>query len=175
MESNKKVFKMVLTAVMMALVFVGTKIIQIPTPTGGYIHIGDGFVFLSGIVLGPFYGAIAGGVGSMLTDLLSGYTQYAVITLILKGLASFIVAVVVRGEFKNNSINRFSKLVGCILGAFLIVVGYFAFEAYALGLGVEAALLGVYTNLIQVATGVFIATALSKAFSKVDAIREMIK
>ena len=50
--------KLVYTALFTALCCVGTMVIQIPTPaTHGYIHLGDAFVILSGVILGKKYGS----------------------------------------------------------------------------------------------------------------------
>ena len=54
-----QVNKTVLTGLMTALVILATSL-KIPI-INGYIHLGDGFVFLSAIILGPFYGAFAAG------------------------------------------------------------------------------------------------------------------
>ena len=63
----------ILAALMAALTCIGTMIIKVPTPTNGYIHPGDGFVLLSGLLLGPIYGSLAAGIGSALSDLITGY------------------------------------------------------------------------------------------------------
>ena len=57
--NNQKVRKLVLSALMAALVYVATSIIQIPSPVNGYVNLGDCFVLLSGWLLGPWYGAAA--------------------------------------------------------------------------------------------------------------------
>ena len=63
MNSNLK--KIIMTALFAALACVATMSIRIPTPgTGGYIHPGDAIVILAGIILGPVYGMLAGGIGS---------------------------------------------------------------------------------------------------------------
>ena len=49
---NQKVRKLVLSALMAALVYVATSIIQIPSPVNGYVNLGDCFVLLSGWLLG---------------------------------------------------------------------------------------------------------------------------
>lgn len=94
--------KITYTGIMMALVYLGTTIIKIPISfTGGYIHIGDAFVFLSGILLGPVYGAFAAGIGSALADILGGYPSWALPTLIIKALMAIITGLFMR--YKNNS------------------------------------------------------------------------
>ena len=77
MNSNLK--KIVMTALFAALSCVATMSIHIPTPgTGGYIHPGDAVVILSGVILGPVYGLLAGGIGSAMADLIGGYFIYLV-------------------------------------------------------------------------------------------------
>ena len=70
---NQKVRKLVLSALMAALVYVATSIIQIPSPVNGYVNLGDCFVLLAGWVLGPVYGSLAAGIGSALADMFTGY------------------------------------------------------------------------------------------------------
>jgi len=93
--------KIILTGLMTALVFLSTSIIKIPT-INGYIHLGDGFIFLSALLLGPFYGAFASGVGSMLSDILSPYAQWAIPTLIIKSLMALIMGLVIRHRTKKE-------------------------------------------------------------------------
>ena len=72
--SNSKSLHIVKSAMFAALILVATFIIKIPTPgTGGYIHPGDAFVILSGVILGPLYGGAAAAIGSALADILGGY------------------------------------------------------------------------------------------------------
>ena len=68
--NDKKIRKLVLAALLAALVCVATMVVQIPSPMQGYVNLGDCFVLLSGWLLGPGYGAAAAGIGSMLVDLL---------------------------------------------------------------------------------------------------------
>ena len=83
--SDKKVQKLVVSALMAALTYVATMVVQIPSPMNGYVNLGDCFVLLSGWLLGPWYGGAAAGIGSMLTDLLYGYGYYAPGTFVIKG------------------------------------------------------------------------------------------
>ena len=54
--SDKKVRKLVVSALMAALTYVATMVIRIPSPMDGYVNLGDCFVLLSGWLLGPWYG-----------------------------------------------------------------------------------------------------------------------
>ncbi len=79
---TEKTKKLVLAALMCALTCVATMVIRIPTPTMGYIHPGDALVLLCAFLLGPVPGALAAGIGSMLSDLFSGYLSYVPATFI---------------------------------------------------------------------------------------------
>lgn len=86
--------KLVFTSMFTALACIATMVIQIPSPMNGYLNLGDAVVLLGAWFLGPAYGAFAGGVGSMLADILSGYAYYAPGTLMIKGLMALAAAVV---------------------------------------------------------------------------------
>jgi uncharacterized membrane protein len=57
--NDKKIRKLVLAALLAALVCVATMVVQIPSPMQGYVNLGDCFVLLSGWLLGPWYGFAA--------------------------------------------------------------------------------------------------------------------
>lgn len=102
-----------LTGLFTAIIFVATVVIQIPvSATNGYIHFGDAFIFIAGIVLGPFYGAFAAGVGSALSDVYAGYYAWALPTLLIKSIMGYIVGYM----FAKND-TRIFKIIGGILSA----------------------------------------------------------
>ena len=62
--------------VMAALVAVATFLVQIPIPaTKGYLNFGDIMIFISAFTFGPIVGGFAGGVGSAISDIASGYAS----------------------------------------------------------------------------------------------------
>ena len=95
-------------ALLAALTYVATTVIKIPTPTGGYVHPGDGMVLLSGWLLGPWWGGAAAGIGSMLVDLLGGYASFVPGTLVIKFLDAMAAALVVKALGKVSSRQRCS-------------------------------------------------------------------
>ena len=145
---NQKVRKLVLSALMAALVYVATSIIQIPSPVNGYVNLGDCFVLLSGWLLGPWYGAAAAGIGSMLVDLLSGYGHYVPGTLIIKGLMALVGALI----FKAFGKSSVGALISGLVSEIIMVAGYFGYAALLLGKGIGAAA-SVPGNLVQGAVG----------------------
>ena len=166
---NQKVRKLVLSALMAALVYVATSIIQIPSPVNGYVNLGDCFVLLSGWLLGPWYGAAAAGIGSMLTDLLNGYAHYAPGTLVIKALDAIVAALIVKALGRKP----YAYAVGGLVGEIIMVVGYFGYAALLLGKGIGAAA-SIPGNLVQGAMGLVIGLVLfvllkrSKALDKLN-------
>ena len=100
-RSLKGTRALVMTGLFAALGCVATMVLQVPSPTGGYMNLGDTVVILGAYLLGPLYGAVAGGVGPALADLLSGYTVYVPATLIIKAIMGVLAAVLYRSIGKN--------------------------------------------------------------------------
>lgn len=142
------VVTIVISAVMAALVTVATYILQIPVPaTGGYINVGDAMIFTSSLTFGPIVGGVAGGLGSMLSDMLGGYYQFAPITLIVKGLEGLVAGLIVNGHSTKRD------LLAVLIGGSIMVFGYFLAETYLLGYGAAAALVELPGNVFQIAAG----------------------
>ena len=140
--------KLVLAALMAALTYVATSIVQIPSPMQGYVNLGDCCVLLSGWILGPWWGGAAAGIGSMLTDLLNGYAHYAPGTLVIKALDAIVAALIVKALGRKP----YAYAVGGLVGEIIMVVGYFGYAALLLGKGIGAAA-SVPDNLVQGAVG----------------------
>ncbi|BBF45177.1 substrate-specific component PdxU2 of predicted pyridoxin-related ECF transporter [Lachnospiraceae bacterium KM106-2] len=176
MTSNKTV-RLVITALFAALTYVATTLIQIPSPMSGYIHLGDGFVLLSGLVLGPFYGGLAAGIGSMLADLLSGYGHYVPGTFVIKFLAAFACGWIFsllkkRGNVKNLS--TLAGIVGGMAGMVIVVIGYFFYSSLFLGKGI-AAISSIPGNILQGITGTVVATLLFPVLYKLPTVQTFLE
>ncbi len=159
--SDKKIRRLVVSALMAALVCVATMVVRIPTPTNGYVNLGDCFVLLSGWLLGPWWGGAAAGVGSMLTDLFAGYTSYVPGTFLIKGLDALVAALIFRAMGRTTA----AAIVSGLVGEIIMVTGYFVYEALALQYGIGAAA-GIPGNLVQAAVGLVIGFVLLKIFQK---------
>ena len=83
-----------ITAAFVALTYIFTAFINVKLPiaaNGGLIHLGNVPLFIGAILFGKKTGAIAGGIGMGLFDLLSGWTLWAPFTLIIVGIMGFTV------------------------------------------------------------------------------------
>ncbi len=161
MKQSFSTKKMVLTALFTALTCVATLLIQIQMPaTQGYVNIGDCFVLLGAWVLGPWFGAFAGGAGSALADLLAGYPHYIPGTLVIKALMAVIAALICRTLGKKHA--YLAQIAGGAAAEIWMVLGYFAYAWTILGKGVAAAT-SIPGNLLQGGIGLVAALALSIA------------
>ncbi|MBO4693755.1 MAG: ECF transporter S component [Clostridia bacterium] len=174
MKSSNYIFKINLTAVMVALTCILTMAVRIPSPTKGYLNLGDCAVLFGGWLLGPVWGAIAGGVGSSLADFLSGYPVYIPATMIIKALMALIISLV--PYFFNprkKSHSRVGFLVCSIIAEILMVAGYYLFEAVFIGEGFVPALAGVSGNTVQGTAGIIASYFLVEIFSRTGIIKKV--
>lgn len=156
--AKQKWGKLVYTSLFTALTCIATLVIQIPSPMNGYLNLGDAVVLLSAWFLGPIYGACAGGIGSMLADLLSGYAYYAPGTLIIKGLVALVAALLFQALQKKAGGKMVAEMISGILGECIMVAGYFGYACLLLGKGLAAAA-SIPGNLVQGGVGIAAATA----------------
>ena len=141
---NNKTKLLVLNGLMIALVCMATMVIQIPIPmTEGYVNIGDSIIFVTSILFGPISGMIAGGFGSALADILTGYSHWALFTLLIKGFEGYIVGIIVR---KNKYLIK--NILATSLGVIIMVSGYLLAGTFLQGSFIVA-LGSVSSNMIQ--------------------------
>lgn len=140
-------------SIMIPLVTIMTIIVRVPIPaTQGYFNFGDAAVILTGIIFGPYIGFLAGGIGSALADVISGYPHYAPITLLAKGGEGAIVGILFKKFY------QYSKILGYLsgpIGGTFMILSYFVFEFYFFGLG--AAIIEAPWNILQCVLGSLIA------------------
>ncbi|GFN35030.1 ECF transporter S component [Tepidimicrobium xylanilyticum] len=157
MKDNLKL--LIRYSVLMALTVVMTMVIHIPTiGTNGYLNLGDMVVFLAAFVLGKKGGFIVGGLGSALADLLLGYSHYAPITLIVKGLEGYIA-----GSLLEREIGKRKPIIATSVAGIFMAFGYFVPEIFLYGKGAIATLPGnIMQGLLGAITSVVLYTALKR-------------
>lgn len=126
-NKNLSVYFITITALLTALVYVFTAFVNIRLPiaaNGGLIHLGNVPLFLGAILFGKRVGAIAGGVGMALFDLLSGWTVWAPFTLVTVGLMGYAVGLITGHK------DKFGRYIAAIAAACAIkIIGYYIAEA----------------------------------------------
>jgi uncharacterized membrane protein len=183
MKRGSNLLRVIQTALMAAIIFVVTYIVRIPMPiaSGGYLNIGDAPLYIAAYLLGGPAGAIAGALGSAMSDLAAGYVIYALPTAIIKGTMGFVCGVImnrkrvkekcVKGTYNlthqtkgDGGLKRF--ILASILGGAIMVGGYAIFEAIFFNL--NQAMATVPFNCVQWAGGVAAALALFPAVRAAD-------
>lgn len=162
-----------MAAMMAALVTVATLFTRIPMPLNmGYIHAGDGVIFLGVLVLGWKYGGFAGALGSAMTDLLAGYGfVWAVPTFIIKlGMAVVAGILIQKMAQKETSDKRKQLMIRCLsmlAGGLVMVMGYVFATALIVG-DLKVGLLSMPLNAIQLLVAIVMANLLWAPIEKVS-------
>ncbi len=167
--NHSAVFKIIATAIFAALVFVVTsQIPPIPIPaTSGYFNIGETTIYIAALIFGPLVGALAGGLGSALSDAFLGFGLFAPGTFFIKGGEGLIVG------FLNTTLRRrFSNLTFCatisvLVGGLEMVAGYFLYEQFVIGYPFAVALAEVPFNIVQMLIGLIVAVPVMHAVFRV--------
>ncbi len=141
------------TAIFIALIYVFTAFINIRLPiaaNGGLIHLGNVPLFLCAIIFGKKIGAIAGGVGMALFDLLSGWTAWAPFTLLIVAFMGYTVGAITEKH------RGFGFHLLAIFAALIIkIAGYYIAEAIIYGNWITPAA-SVPGNIVQIGTAAVI-------------------
>ncbi|MCD6323773.1 MAG: ECF transporter S component [Desulfurococcales archaeon] len=120
-------FDIIKAALYTAVVYVATVVVQVSTPaTGGYFNLGETAIYVAAVLTNPLTAAVAGGVGSALADLTTGYSYYSPGTLIIKFIEGFTVAYLI-SRLKGWSLARSkvaSVITGIAVGAVIAFIGY---------------------------------------------------
>ncbi len=160
-------------AALTALTAVTTMLVRVPIPaTNGYFNIGDVFIILAGLWLGPRAGFIAGAFGSAIADAI-GFPVYIPATFIVKGFEGWITGIIARNSASNSLVQ---PVTAALVGGFCMVAGYYLFEAFIyplLGRQIPmfnitdpgAAFIALLPNAIQGLSGIVGGLALWKAMT----------
>jgi uncharacterized membrane protein len=112
-------------AVLSAVYAVMIILVTVPSPTGGYTHIGDTIVFIAALLFGWKVGGLVGITGSVVADLFVGYPRWFV-SILAHGLEG-----VVPGLAKGKPLAI--QVVACVLGGFLMATTYFFINIFMKG------------------------------------------
>ncbi len=112
-----------LTAVMIALTIVFTLLVRIPTPARGYVNLSDVAITFAALAFGPWVGAVAGGIGTALADVLGGFAPFAPLSLVAHGLEGLVIGLLGHGR---RSLAR--MIVAWAAGGLIMVAVYLVGE-----------------------------------------------
>ncbi len=162
LSSKKSIKYMALTAIFAAFITIMTAyILHIPVSlTGGYIHFGDGLIFLAACMLPKPYAMAAGAIGGGLADLLTA-PMWTLPTIVVKML------IVLPFTSKSKQIVSKRNIMATVLSYFISATGYYIAES--LVFGYEVAFINSYLgSLVQAVGSVVVFIVAGVALDKVQ-------
>lgn len=158
--------RLVMTALLAAMTCVATMVLVVPSPTGGYMNLGDAVVLLGAFLLGPVGGAAAGGIGAALADLLAGYALYVPATLVIKALMG--AAAGLLWQAVRHRLPRLGLALCGIAAEVIMVTGYWLYDGFLMR-SLTGAAVGIPSNLVQAVFGIAAGTLLTAALRNTKA------
>lgn len=122
--SDKSTKRLCLAAMAAALVCISTLFFKVPIPLG-YAHLGNGFILFGCSLLGGPYGIFIGGFGSAMADLLGGYSEWIIPTLIIKGTMGYAIGKIANPTGEVFHLFTIRTFIASAVGIGVMVVGYF--------------------------------------------------
>ena len=147
-----KTSKIALLSILTALSVVLGYIVKIPTQTG-ILTLLDAGIFFTAFYFGRREGAVVGGLAGFLIDLISGYPQWMVFSLLFHGLQGYFAG------FKGKW-----QWLGLVLATLFMVAGYALASAWMNGWG--AAIPEIIPNLMQNVVGMTLGFLLCHSVKK---------
>lgn len=148
-KTRENIKKLALAGLMAALCYIGFAVFKIDIPVGPgktAFHFGNVFCVLAALLLGGFWGGLAGAIGMTIGDLTTAYVTSAPKTFLLKLCIGLIVGLVAHTIFRLSRTHSKKYITGvtifaCVCGmGFNMVadplVGYF-YKMYLLGIPQE--------------------------------------
>ena len=169
-----KTERLVMTALMIALVIIGTIVLRIPVPmTHGYVHLGEAMVYLSVLILGKKNGSFVAAAGSALADVFGGFAAFAPWTLLIKFGMAFAMGAILEFADRPHPQHAQGRSVNPLLvsvlamtaSGVLMCLGYFIAETIMYGNHI-AALTEVPWNIGQFSAGIILAAAINASLKK---------
>lgn len=169
---DKRIARMCMAAMFAALICVSTIVIQIPSPTGGFLNFGDCFILVAAWTLGPIYGFAAGSIGSGLADIISGYAVYAPATFVIKGLIAVIAALLPR-LLNSKSVPKLPvNAVAAAAAELWMMLGYYLYDWVVMGYGFTGAAASLPMNAVQGAVGAVAGCAVMQILVRTKVIKK---
>ena len=122
MENREKTKTMTLRICLSALflaINVAMSSFGVPVP-GGHLYLNDVIICTAAILLGPVEAFCVGGIGAFLGDLFF-YPTPMFVSLVTHGLQAVVISLLANRKGGKHSVNA---LIGVVLGALIMVIGY---------------------------------------------------
>lgn len=152
-NSKTEVKRLALAGLMAALCYIGFAVFKFDIPVGTEktaFHLGNVFCVLAALLLGGFWGGLAGAVGMTIGDLTTSYVTSAPKTFLLKLLIGLIVGLVAHKIFKLSRRHSAKYVTGVTIFASICGMGFNVFADPLVGYFYKIYLLGVPQEIASV-------------------------
>lgn len=174
-KNYDRTFTVVITAMFAAMIAVSTAFLKIQTPTAGYVHLGDAFLYLCACFLPTPYAVFAASVGSGIADLLV-YPQTLIYTVIIKAVNALFFS------NKGDKILTKRNAIMVIPSGLVTVLGYSLSKFIRMKLSGATNIVAftdavwkIPENAIQAVCSAVVFFAVAYAFDKADIKKRMLK
>ncbi|MDG2986494.1 ECF transporter S component [Latilactobacillus curvatus] len=151
-----------LLAMLTALTVALSLLIIIPIPaTKGFVTLCEVGIYTTAIMLRNPGGLTVGALSGLLIDLLSGYPEWCLFSLIIHGGQGFVVGHLTR----NDSMRPKQLIIPLICGSIVMVAGYFL--ATSLLFGWAAGIASIFSNIVQNGLGIVVTIPLVTSLSRI--------
>ena len=128
MKNSIKIHHIVYTALMAAIIYAVVSLLTFPF-MGTKLHPSNVFDMLAGLILGPWFGGLAAGIGNSLYDIIHGYgILEALVTFAMKFIAAMLAGLIANAYRKEGSTLRgkdhLRVVLGCVVSAVVYVALY---------------------------------------------------
>ena len=164
----------VIAAMFAAMIAVTTAFVQIKTPTGGYVHLGDSMIYLTASFLPLPYAVAAAAVGGGIADLLV-YPETIIYTVIIKALnAVFFSSKSDKLLTKRNALMTIPSGLVTVIGYSLSKLIRMLIAGDSFQSAVANALWKMPENAIQATASALIFLLVAAAFDRADIKKRML-
>jgi len=132
-NTRKQTYELVIDALFIALTLIAAFIINIRLPlpgSGGLIHLGAVPALTAAMLYGKKTGAIVGGIGLAVFDILGGWTAWAPFTFIIYASAGYVAGLIAEKKPFAAGVNNILTVVFAVI---IDVVGYYFAEVILYG------------------------------------------
>ena len=126
-QNNRQFRLLIFTSLFAAIIFIATSYLKLPLPVMGYVHLGDSLIFIAATLLPWPYALAAAAIGAGLADIVGGFPQYALATVLLKSITALCFT-----ARKGRCVNL-RNLVALAPALIINAGGYYLFEALLYG------------------------------------------
>lgn len=174
-HASDRTLRIVIAAMFAAMIAVLTAFVQIKTPTGGYIHLGDSMIYIAASFLPMPYAIAAAAIGGGLADLLV-YPETILYTIVIKAVNAVFFS------SKSDRILTKRNALMTIPSGLVTVIGYSASKLIrqliagdSLHSAIVTAVWKMPENAIQAVSSAVIFIIIALAFDKAQIKHRMLR